>query len=96
MKARPAAPSSEVVERAAALVGALRARAPRIHCITNGVAQAFTANVLLAAGAVPSMTTSPEARRGEAAGCWNAGSDCTVVAITVSSARAWRSGRAAG
>lgn len=59
MKARPAAPSSEVVERAAALVGALRARAPRIHCITNGVAQAFTANVLLAAGAVPSMTTSP-------------------------------------
>lgn len=59
MKARPAAPSSEVVERAAALVGALRARAPRIHCITNSVAQAFTANVLLAAGAVPSMTTSP-------------------------------------
>jgi hydroxyethylthiazole kinase len=48
------------VERAAALVGGLRARAPRVHCITNGVAQAFTANVLLAAGAVPSMTTSPE------------------------------------
>ena len=34
----------------------LRARAPRVHCITNAVAQAFTANVLLAAGAVPSMT----------------------------------------
>ena len=34
----------------------LRARAPRVHCITNAVAQTFTANVLLAAGAVPSMT----------------------------------------
>ena len=38
----------------------LRARAPRVHCITNAVAQNFTANVLLAAGAVPSMTLSPE------------------------------------
>ena len=34
----------------------LRARAPRVHCITNAVAQTFTANVLLAAGAIPSMT----------------------------------------
>src|SRR6185312_12377262 len=34
--------------------------APRVHCITNGVAQNFTANVLLAAGGVPSMTLSPE------------------------------------
>lgn len=34
----------------------LRAQRPRVHCITNAVAQAFTANVLLAAGAVPSMT----------------------------------------
>jgi hydroxyethylthiazole kinase len=38
----------------------LRARPPRVHCITNTVAQAFTANVLLAAAASPSMTTSPE------------------------------------
>ena len=38
----------------------LRARAPRVHCITNAVAQNFTANVLLAAGCVPSMTISPE------------------------------------
>lgn len=37
-----------------------RARAPRVHCITNSVAQAFTANVLLAAGAIPSMTLSPD------------------------------------
>ena len=34
----------------------LRQRRPRVHCITNAVAQAFTANMLLAAGAVPSMT----------------------------------------
>jgi hydroxyethylthiazole kinase len=34
----------------------VRARAPRVHCITNSVAQAYTANMLLAAGAVPSMT----------------------------------------
>ena len=35
---------------------ALRERRPRVHCITNAVAQTFTANMLLAAGAVPSMT----------------------------------------
>jgi len=34
----------------------LRERRPRVHCITNAVAQNFTANMLLAAGAVPSMT----------------------------------------
>ncbi len=49
-----------VAETAAALVDALRARAPNVHCITNAVAQNFTANVLLAAGCVPSMTLSPE------------------------------------
>ena len=36
-------------------------RAPRgPHCITNSVAQAYTANMLLAAGAIPSMTISSE------------------------------------
>jgi hydroxyethylthiazole kinase len=30
-----------------------------VHCITNAVAQAFSANMLLAAGAVPSMTIAP-------------------------------------
>ena len=39
-------------------------RRPRVHCITNAVAQTFTANVLLAAGAIPSMTIV--ARRGRA------------------------------
>jgi hydroxyethylthiazole kinase len=38
----------------------LRARSPRVHCITNSVAQTFTANALLAAGAIPSMTLSRE------------------------------------
>ena len=38
----------------------LRARRPRVHCITNAVAQHFTANVLLAAGAIPSMTISAD------------------------------------
>jgi hydroxyethylthiazole kinase len=49
-----------VSQIAAALLDRLRARAPRVHCITNTVAQSFTANMLLAAGAVPSMTLSPE------------------------------------
>ncbi len=34
----------------------VRRKAPRVHAVTNAVAQAFTANVLLALGAVPSMT----------------------------------------
>jgi hydroxyethylthiazole kinase len=42
------------------LLTRLRARAPRVHCITNAVAQTFTANVLLAAGAIPSMTVSAD------------------------------------
>jgi hydroxyethylthiazole kinase len=47
-------------EMAAMLLERLRARSPRVHCITNAVAQNFTANVLLAMGCVPSMTLSPE------------------------------------
>jgi hydroxyethylthiazole kinase len=50
----------DVPQIAAALLDRLRARSPRVHCITNAVAQNFTANVLLAAGAVPSMTLSAE------------------------------------
>jgi hydroxyethylthiazole kinase len=49
-----------VPQIAAALLERLRARSPRVHCITNTVAQNFTANVLLAAGCVPSMTLSGE------------------------------------
>lgn len=45
---------------ASRLLVRLRQRAPRIHCLTNSVAQTFTANVLLALGAVPSMTIARE------------------------------------
>src|SRR3954471_21401401 len=54
------APQSNLPQLAADILLRMRERAPRVHCITNTVAQAFTANVLLAAGATPSMTISPE------------------------------------
>ena len=44
----------------AACVDRFRAARPHVHCITNSVAQHFTANVLLAAGATPSMTIAAE------------------------------------
>jgi hydroxyethylthiazole kinase len=49
-----------VAESAAALIERLRTRGPRVHCITNAVAQNFTANMMLAAGSVPSMTLDPQ------------------------------------
>jgi hydroxyethylthiazole kinase len=52
--------ASELPHITADILARLRARAPRVHCITNAVAQSFTANVLLAAGAIPSMTLSPD------------------------------------
>jgi hydroxyethylthiazole kinase len=55
----PAA-SNDVAQAACAALDRLRAKAPRVHCITNAVAQNFTANVLLALSCVPSMTLSPE------------------------------------
>jgi hydroxyethylthiazole kinase len=57
---KPNPSSGDLAGFAATLTERLRARAPRVHCITNAVAQNFTANVLLAAGCVPSMTISPE------------------------------------
>jgi len=51
---------SDLADPAAAVLARLRTKSPRVHCITNTVAQNFTANVLLAAGAVPSMTVAPE------------------------------------
>src|SRR5579875_938904 len=53
---------------AAGMLEQLRTRAPRVHCITNTVAQAYTANMLLAAGGVPSMTISAEEIGGFIAG----------------------------
>jgi hydroxyethylthiazole kinase len=61
----------KVVEHAAGLLPKIRARNPRVHCITNTVAQTFTANTLLAAGATPSVTTSPEEIAGFVAGASN-------------------------
>jgi len=52
--------AQEASRAAAGILARLRARGPRVHCITNAVAQNFTANVLLAAGCVPSMTLSAE------------------------------------
>ena len=48
------------VERAIAAIETLRREGARVHCITNTVAQNFTANILLSCGATPSMTASPE------------------------------------
>src|SRR5262249_26703731 len=50
----------DLAQAASDILARLRARAPRIHCITNAVAQNFTANALLAVGCLPSMTLSPE------------------------------------
>jgi hydroxyethylthiazole kinase len=64
----------ELTSQAAALLSRLRAKSPRVHCITNSVAQNFTANALLALGAVPSMTLS-----GEEIGAFVARSDALLV-----------------
>lgn len=53
--------TGEIKLDAAQVYGALtdlRQRRPRVHCLTNFVAQTYTANMLLAAGAQPSMTVS--------------------------------------
>ena len=55
-----AASRKSVAQSAAEILARLRVRRPRVHCITNTVAQNFTANALLAAGCVPSMTVSVE------------------------------------
>jgi hydroxyethylthiazole kinase len=52
--------SKDIPAVAAEVLERIRARAPRIHCITNVVAQNFSANMLLAAGAIPSMTIAPD------------------------------------
>jgi len=62
------APHSELPAITADILGRLRRRRPRVHCITNAVAQAFTANMLLAAGAVPSMTIARKEVRAFVAG----------------------------
>jgi hydroxyethylthiazole kinase len=70
----PATALDDVARDAALALERLRARAPKVHCITNNVAQNFTANVLLAAGCVPSMTLSAEE-----IGAFVAGADSLLV-----------------
>lgn len=67
-------PREELIAVATATLVRLRAKSPRVHCITNSVAQNFTANALLALGAVPSMTLS-----GEEIGAFVARSDALLV-----------------
>ncbi len=64
----PAPARIDVATTAAAALARLRARAPKVHCITNNVAQNFTANVLLAVACVPSMTLAAEEIAGFVAG----------------------------
>jgi hydroxyethylthiazole kinase len=52
--------SQELKAGAAEVLDRVRSRMPRVHCITNMVAQNFSANMLLALGAVPSMTIAPD------------------------------------
>ncbi len=52
-------PRSELPQITADVLDRVRQRRPRVHCLTNAVAQAYTANMLLAAGAIPSMTIGP-------------------------------------
>src|ERR1700749_2638440 len=61
------APHSELPAITADIIERIRAKRPRVHCITNAVAQNFTANVLLATGAVPSMTIARKEVRAFAA-----------------------------
>jgi hydroxyethylthiazole kinase len=56
----PATALNDVAEAAGTALARLRAESPRVHCITNAVAQNFTANALLAVGCVPSMTLDRE------------------------------------
>ena len=47
---------TELARRGAEALAELRHRAPRVHCITNNAACAYTANVLLAVGVTPSLS----------------------------------------
>jgi hydroxyethylthiazole kinase len=60
---KPAAPARAAERRgmnlpelAAQCLEVVKSRRPAVHCITNSVAEAFTANALLALGVQPSMT----------------------------------------
>ena len=54
--------------RVASILARVAERRPRVHCLTNTVAQNVTANMLLAFGAIPSMASHPEEVAAIAAG----------------------------
>src|SRR5262245_66274305 len=66
--------SQELKAGAADVLERVRLRTPRVHCITNAVAQNFSANMLLALGAVPSMTIAAEE-----VGAFAGGADALLV-----------------
>lgn len=68
--------SVPLLVRSGELLEALRARGPLVQCLTNTVAENFTANVLLAVGASPAMIHDPE----EAA-AFAAQADATLVNV---------------
>jgi hydroxyethylthiazole kinase len=53
---RDAAAAPDPIVAAMDVLARLRERRPRVHCLTNAVALELSANVLLAVGAVPSMS----------------------------------------
>ncbi len=54
------AESKVAIEQMQSVLSTIRQQAPRVQCLTNTVAQAITANCLLALGARVSMATWPE------------------------------------
>jgi hydroxyethylthiazole kinase len=54
--------AAHLVEAAATALARVRDERPRVHVLTNPVAMTLSANLLLAAGAVPSMTPDPAAQ----------------------------------
>lgn len=49
----------QLATSSADLLAQVSVQKPRVHCITNDVAVNYTANSLLAVGAIPSMTSNP-------------------------------------
>lgn len=51
---------SELAEMTEDLLRRIADQQPKVHCLTNTVAEPITANALLALGAVPSLTSHPD------------------------------------
>jgi hydroxyethylthiazole kinase len=69
---RPWAPletPTDLPDRTTVLLKRLRAEPCRVHAITNAAAQVFTANLLLAAGATPSLTVAADEVEAFASAC---------------------------